>query len=137
MKQANILFPNQLFEESPLFENKGPWYLVEEFLFFKQYPFHKQKLAFHRASMKRYADFLRNDKNVEVQYIESANEISDIRFLVPYLKKQGVQSVNYIDPVDNWLQKRLDKGFLDSGIQAKQYASPMFLNSKEDLLVFF
>jgi deoxyribodipyrimidine photolyase-related protein len=137
MKQANILFPNQLFEDSPLFENKGPWFLVEEFLFFKQYPFHKQKIAFHRATMKRYADFLRNDKNVEVQYIESAHEISDIRFLVPYLKKQGVHSVNYIDPVDNWLQKRLDKGFLDSGIQGKQYASPLFLNSKEDLSAFF
>ena len=64
MKEVNILFPNQLFQESPLFDNKAPFYLVEEFLFFKQYPFHKQKIAFHRATMKRYADFLKNEKNL-------------------------------------------------------------------------
>ena len=137
MKQVNILFPNQLFQESPLFENKAPWYLVEEFLFFKQYPFHKQKIAFHRATMKRYADFLQNEKNLEVHYVESTDEISDIRLLVPDLKLQGVESVHFIDPVDNWLQKRLDQSLLKSEIQGTQYDSPMFLNSKEDLAVFF
>ena len=71
MKRVNILFPNQLFQESPLFDNKDPWYVVEEFLFFKQYPFHKQKIAFHRATMKRYADFLQKEKNLEVHYVES------------------------------------------------------------------
>jgi len=50
MKHINILFPNQLFEASPLFENDGPFYIIEEFLFFKQYPFHKQKIAFHRTT---------------------------------------------------------------------------------------
>ena len=51
-KASQLIFPHQLFKESPLFSNKAPVYLVEEFLFFKQYPFHKQKIAFHRASMK-------------------------------------------------------------------------------------
>lgn len=45
--------------------------------------------------------------------------------------------INYIDPVDNWLQKRLEKGFRESGIRATQYTSPLFLNSKEDLVPFF
>ena len=133
----NIVFPHQLFQESPLFENKVPTYVVEEYLFFNQYPFHKQKIAFHRATMKRYAHFLQKDKNLEVIYVEAITKISDIRLLIPELKKQGIQHINYIDPTDNWLQKRLDIGFQQSGITAKQYTSPLFLNSKKDLAAFF
>ena len=62
MKQIHLVFPHQLFENSPLFKINAPVYLVEEYLFFKQYPFHKQKIAFHRATMKRYADFMLEDK---------------------------------------------------------------------------
>ena len=137
MRSINIVFPHQLFQESLLFENKVPTYVVEEYLFFNQYPFHKQKIAFHRATMKRYADFLQKEKNLEVNYVEAITKISDIRILIPELKKQGIQHINYIDPTDNWLQKRLDIGFQQSGITAKQYTSPLFLNSKEDLAAFF
>ncbi|MFT5102613.1 MAG: deoxyribodipyrimidine photolyase-related protein, partial [Candidatus Latescibacterota bacterium] len=137
MKSINLVFPHQLFQGSPLFEIKAPFYLVEEYLFFKQYPFHKQKIAFHRATMKRYADFLRKDKNLEVHYIEATEDISDIRLLIPELKCQGVECINYIDPTDNWLQKRLDNSFHKSEIKATQYNSPLFLNTKQDLAVFF
>jgi len=137
MKQINILFPNQLFEESPLFENNAPFYIVEEYLFFKQYPFHKQKIAFHRATMKRYASFLREEKNFEVSYIDSTEEISDIKLLILELNRRGIEHLNYIDPVDNWLQKRLAKGCLEKNISTSRYDSPLFLNSKEDLTSFF
>ncbi|MDG1476472.1 MAG: cryptochrome/photolyase family protein, partial [Vicingaceae bacterium] len=137
MKQINLIFPNQLFKESPLFENNVPFYIVEEFLFFRQYKFHQQKIAFHRATMKRYADFLRKEKNFEVHYIEATQNISDIRLLIPELKAKGVEQINYIDPVDNWLQKRLDKGFLENEIKSTPYNSPLFLNSKKDLASFF
>ena len=50
----NIIFPNQLFEDSVVIENKKTTYLIEEYLFFKQYNFHKQKILFHRDSMKNY-----------------------------------------------------------------------------------
>ncbi len=137
MKQINILFPNQLFEKSPLFENKAPFYIVEEYLFFKQYKFHKQKIAFHRATMKCYADYLRKQENIEVHYVEAIETISDIRLLIPELKRQGVEKINYIDPVDNWLQKRLNKGCLENNISTSVFDSPLFLNTKEDLAPFF
>ena len=54
MKSINIIFPNQLFEDSLLIQNNNKTYLIEEYLFFKQYNFHKQKLVFHRSSMKNY-----------------------------------------------------------------------------------
>jgi deoxyribodipyrimidine photolyase-related protein len=134
MKQVNVIFPHQLFQESPLFETNAPIYLVEEYLFFKQYPFHKQKIAFHRATMKRYADFLRKDKNFEVYYVEAIEVISDIRQLI---KSQGVEHINYIDPTDNWLQKRINNSCLENNISTTEYNSPLFLNTKEDLATFF
>lgn len=137
MKQINIVFPHQLFQESPIFEVDTPVYLIEEYLFFKHYPFHKQKIAFHRATMKRYAHFLQKDKNLIVHYVEAIEDISDIRLLIPELKRQGIEHINYIDPTDNWLQKRMDKGFHESGITSKQHSSPLFLNTKEDLVDFF
>ena len=57
MEEVNIIFPNQLFEKSPLFDYKFKTYLIEEFLFFKQYKFHKKKIFFHRVSMKKYYDY--------------------------------------------------------------------------------
>ncbi|CAA0212365.1 cryptochrome/photolyase family protein [Tenacibaculum maritimum] len=137
MNKINLLFPNQLFESSPLFKNKAPFYLVEEYLFFKKYAFHKQKIAFHRATMKQYACFLRDHKNFEVEYIEASEAVSDIRKLLFTLKEKGVQQIHYIDPIDDWLQKRLDKKIVENGMSAIKYDSPLFLNAKEDLKPFF
>jgi len=136
MKAVNLIFPNQLFEHSQLLENGFPVFLVEELLFFKHYNFHKQKIAFHRATMKHYEAFLIS-KNIEVVYIESSQDISDIRELIPYLKSIGITNISYIDPVDNWLQKRIAKGCLDNSIEKNVYDSPLFLNTKEDLQSFF
>jgi deoxyribodipyrimidine photolyase-related protein len=80
-----ILFPHQLFEQNILMENCTTIYLIEEYLFFKQYNFHQQKIAFHRASMKFYEHYLQS-KNIEVVYIDAFHELADIRKLLPYLK---------------------------------------------------
>ena len=42
MKEIAIIFPNQLHRDSEVLEKKIPVYLIEEFLFFNQYNFHKQ-----------------------------------------------------------------------------------------------
>ena len=133
MKQANLIFPHQLFEKSPLFNTEASTYLIEEFLFFKHYNFHKQKIAFHRATMKKYADFLKEDKSIEVNYIEAIDKKSDIRTLIPFLKKQGITHINYIDTTYDWLQKRIEKGSLENDISIKKYNSPLFLNTKKEI----
>lgn len=137
MKSINLIFPHQLFKESPLFEYDAPVYLVEEYLFFNQYKFHKQKIAFHRATMRRYADFLKNTGGYEVHYIEATEPISDIRSLLIALNNNGVTHINYIDPTDFWLQQRLEKGFKELGISSSCCRSPLFLNSKEDITDYF
>jgi deoxyribodipyrimidine photolyase-related protein len=136
MKAINLIFPHQLFEHSPLLENRLPIYLIEEFLFFKQYKFHKQKIAFHRSTMKQYEVFL-SSKNIEIEYIGATQNISDIRELIPYLKSKGIAKINYIEPVDNWLQKRIERSCSDNSIERTVIDSPLFLNTREDLRLFF
>ena len=53
-----LVFPNQLFKESKLIKTESHIFLVEEYLFFKQYKFHKQKILFHRGTMKYYEKYV-------------------------------------------------------------------------------
>lgn len=133
-KAVNIIFPHQLFAESTLVENGNPTYLIEEFLFFKQYAFHKQKIAFHRASMKAYQQFLTN-KGVSVNYIDAQNPMSDIRLFTEEIKTQQISEIHVIDPTDNWLEKRLK--IAAKTCQLIIHDSPQFINSKKDLSNFF
>lgn len=136
-KSVNLIFPHQLFQNSQIMPADNPFYIVEEYLFFKQYKFHKQKIAFHRATMKCYTDYLTNDHGFEVRYIDSIDDISDVRKLIPHLKKQGVELVNYIDPTDNWLHKRLEERCKECNIKTAIFDSPLFLNTKKENADFF
>ena len=136
MSAANLIFPHQLFEDSALTENEYPVFLIEEYLFFRQYAFHKQKIAFHRASMKAYEQGLQS-RGKRVQYISASEDGSDIRILIPDLVSQGIREIHYLDPTDDWLEKRIQSSVRDMQIKAICYDSPMFLNQKEDLLPFF
>ncbi len=131
--EVSLIFPHQLFEDHPSIGDGRMVYLIEEFLFFNQYKFHKQKLAFHRASMKSYAHYL-NTKGFEIKYIESTDERSDIRKLVESL---NVAKVHFIDPVDNYLERRLKNSCRKNGIDLHEYESPAFLNSRKELYTFF
>lgn len=134
MKAINLIFPHQLFQESPLLENDFDIYLVEEYLFFKHYSFHKQKIAFHRASMKAYQARLEG-LNKTVDYIESSDVLSDIREFHKEIADKKIAHIHVIDPVDDWLEQRLRE--TAKAIQLTMYDSPQFLNSKEDLQPFF
>jgi deoxyribodipyrimidine photolyase-related protein len=136
MKSVKLIFPHQLFQFNPLFQLEGSIYLVEEFLFFKQYNFHKQKIAFHRASMKFYQKFML-DKGFSINYIQSTDNESDIRLLIPKLHASGLDSISIIDPCDNWLLRRIKTACQSLNIQVNVLDSPMFLNSNEDLETFF
>ena len=54
MKKVGLIFPHQLFERHEILEICDQLYLIEESLFFTHFNFHKQKIAFHRASMRAY-----------------------------------------------------------------------------------
>ena len=136
MTKIGIIFPHQLVEQSILVSTCDTIYLVEEWLFFKQFNFHKQKIAFHRASMKFYENYLQS-KKIKVIYIDSTNELADIRNLIPYFKKSGVDTFDYIDTTDHWLEQRISKACSNSSIKATKNRSLLFLNSSEEIITFF
>ena len=137
MKPINLIFPNQLFKSSELLEVKNlRHFIIEENLFFHHYNFHKQKIFFHRCSMRNYYDFLKN-KNFEVYYINSYDDNSDIRKFIKNLDNDEVDLIKCIDPEDNYLERRLKESCKKQNIKIEIFNNPAFINTKEDLGTFF
>ena len=134
-ENMNILFPNQLFENSPLMKNQNEFILVEEFLFFNQFKFHKQKILFHRLTMKNYQRYLElHDR--KVKYIESTETESDIRNLLENLCV-NLNKIEIIDPDDDYIQKRISNFSKRNEIQLIVHENPSFITKKSELNEFF
>lgn len=133
-KTINLIFPHQLFKNHPMLNLGGDFYLIEEFLFFKQYKFHKQKIAFHRASMKNFEISLKT-LGKTVHYIESENNLSDVRNFGQEIVSKKITEVNVVYPSDFYLEKRLAK--VCSGIQLNIVPTLYFINDIKDLQAFF
>jgi deoxyribodipyrimidine photolyase-related protein len=133
---ASIVFPHQLFAQHPALQIGRPVYLVEEWLFFHQYRFHKQKLLLHRSTMQMYREYLM-DQGYQVHYIAAIEPECDLRQLLPVLASQGVRELHYAEVVDDWLAQRLTDGAKQTGINLRIYRSPNFLNSLDEVEEFF
>lgn len=129
-KTALLLFPHQLFYDDQILPECEEIFLVEEYLFFKQYSFHKQKIAYHRATMKTYADFL-SALNRKWSYIESLQAESDVRLLIPHLVRKGYTRLMVFNPCDDWLKRRFMQ--FESQIELEWHDSPSWLLLKEEL----
>lgn len=136
IQSVSLVFPHQLFEKNPCIDKQRIVYIIEEYLYFRQYKFHKQKIAFHRASMKFYENYLRS-RGYEVIYIDSLSDLGDVRNLIPYLAKQGISEIFFCDVSDDWLEQRIKKGCESLNIKIHESESPLFLNSRRDLKIFF
>ncbi|MEM6686402.1 MAG: cryptochrome/photolyase family protein [Bacteroidota bacterium] len=134
MNSVNIIFPHQLFAENPLLDNDHEIYLIEEYLFFKQFNFHKQKITFHRATMKAYEQYLLQH-NKTVHYIEAQDALADMRQFHTEIEKQNIEKIYCIDPTDNWLEKHiLQHRHL---VELHIVENPQFLNARARLAPFF
>jgi len=121
---AFLIFPHQLFEETLLLDGFDTFFVVESELFFKQYAFHKQKLVFHRASMRAFADRL-HAAGKTVEYIDA----QDLRASEMTLAKSIAGTITLFDPNDYLLEKRLRRAG-----DIRLLASPNFLNTDTALL---
>ena len=131
----SIIFPNQIFEKSKLLDESTKIYLIEEYLFFNQFKFHKQKILFHRMTMKSYERFLQKN-SFDIEYIDSTEKFSDIRSFIENLDS-NINSIKIYDPVDNWLSKRIIDTCKLKNIHVKVYDNPLFINKNQDLSSFF
>ncbi len=130
----NLLFPHQLFRSHEIHKNGFPIYLIEEHLFFKQYNFHKQKIAYHRASMQAYMATLKKN---QVNYIESIDPRNDIRILMKDLAKREIREIHFINPTDYLLERRLRASAKTHNIKLVEHKNELFINTREDLKSFF
>ena len=133
---AQLIFPHQLFKPTPFPLADAPIYLIEEHLFFTQYAFHKQKIAFHRASMKAYQNELEIN-GATVHYVEAHEPQNDIRVLITNLATKGIKQIRMIDPTDTYLCQRIRSSCRTHQIELNLIESPLFLNTPTQNKTFF
>ncbi len=128
-EHIGLIFPHQLFERNPLLAHVSKVYLIEEYLFFEQFNFHKAKLAHQRASMRFYSNYLQ-EQGAEVHYI-SEQPNTDVRVLINGLSKEKALSIHFIDPIDDWLMKRVKKACDINYLEIRVHATPQFLTPEK------
>ncbi len=133
---VTIIFPHQLFQNHPALQNGRVVYLTEEWLFFRQYNFHRQKLVLHRASMKFYENWLQQNEYT-VNYFETSVKENDCRQLVAALAKQKITDIHIAAPADDWLLKRMKQACSRNKITLHIYNTPNFLNTPESVADYF
>ena len=133
-KKCFIVFPNQLFKETIYADSDFQIFLVEEDLFFKQYNFHKQKILFHRSSMKFYQEYLLK-KGFNVQYVNSYDNESDIIELIRKINNLNYTKIEIYDPVDYLLLRRIKRITSELKIDLVIHDSKLFINSSFNSLI--
>ncbi|ABM71696.1 Uncharacterized deoxyribodipyrimidine photolyase-like protein [Prochlorococcus marinus str. MIT 9515] len=135
MNQISIIFPNQLFRDSPILKLNCEILMIEDSLFFGNDKFHKlinhkNKLIFHKASMLAYKKYLEN-LGYKVFYIDNKNNFSTVDYLSNYLEKK-YQKINIYNPHDFLIMKRINSFVKANKLKLQIFQSPMFI-TKEDL----
>jgi deoxyribodipyrimidine photolyase-related protein len=125
-----------LFDDHPALAPGRDVYMVEAELFFRHVSFHKQKIAFHRASMQAYAARLKK-KGYKVHYIESVSEESATEALLNSLSTAGIREIQLCDPCDYLLERRLNRYARRFHIKLSILPSPSFLDTKDYGREFF
>ena len=130
-----ILFPNQLFENmyiNKIFkqvnENNNNIILWEHGYYFKDFLYHKLKLAFHRASMKLYFDNIKINK----LYIDSIDtEKKQFEKIISFVKKNNITKLLFFNPIEKKMFDLLNSAELlpKNNLEHLIFPSPYFLNS--------
>lgn len=133
MSEATLIYPHQLFLEHPALAKERPVYLVEEPLFFTEFPTHTQKLLLHRLSMKAYEQRL-IERGYTVTYI-SATEVKTTEEVFVHIARDGITTLHCVDTTDYWLEKRIEKVAQTHSYTFMRYESPLFMLAKADAVL--
>ena len=107
-----IIFPTQLYNDIKILGEYKKIYLLEEPRYFTDFKFHKLKLAYHRATMKKYYDYLKT-KNINVSYI-NFDKVTKTFY-------KSLKEVTFYDPYDNKLSEKLGKILKCNILPQKQF----------------
>ncbi len=134
-----LVFPNQLFADHPGLKLKpSRVVLIEDSLFFGDayYPmnFHKQKLWLHRATMKRYEQWL-NAQGINTLYIEHSPEQDSLEKHLKNIRRSMTSAPKKFivaEPSDFVLEKRLNRFCRRLKIACQFVPSPGFLTEPHE-----
>lgn len=135
MTDITLVFPDQLFQDHPAIDSERETYLVEEFLFYKVQPFHKQRLVLLRAAMRSYEKDLLN-KNQKTLYIPS-KELNKRGDLFEILAKNKIKNIHIAEFADEWLHQDLSAAAKKYGWNVIFYPSPGYICSEQEVNDFF
>ena len=134
MKQISIIFPNQLFEFSPLMKDGCDILMIEDSLFWGNDKYfklknHINKIIFLKSSMQFYKEYLKKNGH-KVIYAQNQKNFSTREYLLKYLKNNHKIN-NVIKPNDYLIEKRLNKFVEEKRLEINYLESPMFLTDNE------
>lgn len=134
MKQISIIFPNQLFELSPLLKYRHHILMIEDSLFwgndkYFQFKNHINKLIFLKASMYSYKEYLEKSGH-KVIYASNRKNFSTEDYLQKYLDL-NYQIINVIKPHDYLIERRLNRFVKEKQLEINYLESPMFLTENK------
>lgn len=129
-----LIFPHQLFDQLP--EGVETVAVLEDQLFFQQFAFHKQKLQFHRATMRCYADGLRQ-RGLDVRYLGIENGSPEMDECLRTCAQEGVDLIGLYRPEDFYLSKRLSVAAEKYGITLIHHDTPQFLLNQVNVNSYF
>ncbi len=135
MNQISIIFPNQLFRESPILKLNCEILMIEDSLFFgndkfQKLKYHKNKLIFHKASMLAYRKYLETSGH-KVFYVKNKDNLSTVDYLSKHIDEK-YQKINIINPHDFLIMKRIKRFVEENNLKLEVFHSPMFI-THEDL----
>jgi deoxyribodipyrimidine photolyase-related protein len=134
--EITLVFPHQLYHDHPAIRAGRAVLMIEEPLFFLQFPFHKKKLLLHRASMKRYQAQLET-RGFTVFYIEAKSEYAETGSLIQWIRVNGYRVIYHCDPTDYLLTRRLQRYTRRAELKLITLESPNFLTSVAELHEYF
>lgn len=111
-----LILPTQLFNPTILISDIDQIYLIEEPFYFENFKYHKQKLVFHRATMKAYYDKLKS--NYSIKYFNFYDNIK------------------YSNSNQYFIYNPIDKPVINKYKKIKNitiYDTPAFLETIEDI----
>ncbi len=134
-RELTLIFPHQLFDPHPAIAKSREIALIEDTLFFgdphaSPGRFHRQKIVLHRASIRAFANKLR-DQGHQVEVIEYDRERT-ISEILKTFAKEGFDHFHVCEFYDFLLEKRVRR-FADEhdGISLTVHDSPMFVTPRD------
>lgn len=129
-----IIFPSQLFQKkyiNKIFNNDDNNFIIlwEHDYFFKEFLYHKMKLAFHRCTMKKYYDDLSSKyKKLYVENISNNHQ----KQIIDFIKNNKINQIVFFNPIEKKLINLIENNkLINYNIDYLLFPTPYFLNSTD------